>query len=410
MNMKQTLLVAGALNAIVLSAPTVKARVEPLIFANLSGTVRIQQDVPCGDRVDETTTIAGGRMVITPFTTREGTLIDLTRLDAFLTPFSVQRECLGIRATADFSEIGIRLAGAVMFPAQETGAGQYRFTIPKEKFLLHESVADNAPVAQPETAFQRPSEDVTGEIDLRRRTVQLRVVLTAQLRFRAGCFHGRCVINEKADGTQTADVLAFSPPPGTDSDGDGVADLTDNCPLVPNATQAPVATPIVTAPPDVTLRSCRAHDIGEATATDVCHARPVRITNDAPMRFAIGPNVVTWFGNDGIDPIATARQTVTIEPPVEDTTPPTVSCTAVAPPGGSFQVRADDDCATPAIRLGSYALTNGEVIQIQRTGRPGVRLLETNRATGIRHFQVGRDEAFIVATDAAGNVARALCR
>jgi hypothetical protein len=409
MTMKQTLLVAGALSVMALSAPPLQARAESLVFAPLSGSVRILQDVPCGERVDVTTPIAGGRMVITPLMTREGMLLDLTRVEAFLTPFSVERECLGIRASADFFEIGIRLAGAVIVPADEAGDGLHRFTIPKEKFVMYASVSDNAPAPQPETEFRRPAEDITGVIDLRRRTAQLRVALTARLHFRAGCVGGRCLIDQRLEGTQVAEVVAVSPAPGADTDGDRVPDLTDNCPLVSNPTQAPVATPVLIAPPDVTLTACRAHDIGEATAIDVCHGRPVRITNDAPARFAIGPNVVTWSANDGIDPIATARQIVTIDG-TRDTTPPTASCSAVDASGHVFQVFADDNCAAPSIRLGGYALAAGEVVRMQRTGRPGVRLLDTNRAGDSRHFLVGREDAFITATDAAGNVATALCR
>jgi hypothetical protein len=53
-------------------------------------------------------------------------------------------------------------------------------------------------------------------------------------------------------------------------------------------------------------------------------------------------------------------------------------------------------------------LGNGEVIQIQETGQAGVRLL--GDVKGVRQFQVGKGEAFITATDAAGNSANAACR
>jgi hypothetical protein len=106
-----------------------------------------------------------------------------------------------------------------------------------------------------------------------------------------------------------------------------------------------------------------------------------------------------------VDPIVTAPQTVTIV----DTTAPTVTCTPVGPTApGRFQVAGADDCAGDAsLRLGTFALANGEVIQIQLTGRPGIRLIGT--ADGIRHFLVGPGEAVIAATDAAGNVGNAAC-
>jgi hypothetical protein len=417
MKTKQTLLAAGALSAVMLAAPPANAQTAPppapnvpLIFTALGGNVRILQDVPCGDTVEIETTIAGGRMDITPHLPARGDQVfDLTRLDLFLTPFSVQVECMGISATAVFTEIGIKLLNSVIFTPDAVAGDVYGFTIPKEKFLLFQSVVDNAPAPQPETSVKQPLEDVTGEIDMGRKRVTLRVVLAWQLRFRAGCLNkNKCLIDEIGDGRQEGDLDAISHAPTRDVDGDGVPDLTDNCPLEPNASQDPVESPTITAPGDITLSSCRDDNIGEATAEDVCHNRPLLITNDAPATFSVGHNTVIWAATNGIDPAVTDAQIVTVVPGAEST-PPTVSCTAVNPPGGSFRVVADDDCA-PTIRLGSYELTSGEVIQLQRTGKAGVRLIETNRKTGIRHFQVGPEGATIVATDASGNEAEATCQ
>ena len=57
----------------------------------------------------------------------------------------------------------------------------------------------------------------------------------------------------------------------------------------------------------------------------------------------------------------------------------------------------------------SFAIGNGEVIKIQETGQPGVRLLPGD-GSGIRHFQTGKGEAIVMATDAAGNSTNAPCR
>ena len=414
MTSNQTRLVAGTVIAIVLSAPLALAFVPSLILTNFRGTLHISQGVPCGGVVEVTTTVADGRMDITPSFVRADVIgspvqFTMTRLDMFYTPFSVHHECNGIAATAVFSEIGLQLAKSVKFAGEQIAERRYRFSIPKEQFLIYESVMSNLPtVQQPETRYVRPSEDVTGEIDLGRGTAQLHVALASRMRFVAGCVKNRCLINETLDGRQTSDIAGSLYVPGTDTDGDGVPDLGDNCPLVPNAGQSPVATPIITAPPDVTVNSCQATNIGTATAEDVCHARPVAIFNNAPAMFAVGPNLVTWSGNDGIDPIATDTQTVTV---TGDSTPPTPSCRATNPPGRSFRVAAGDNCAGPtSLKLGSFTIGNGEVIQIQETGKPGVRLINTVRADNIRHFQVGTGEALIVATDVARNVARAGCR
>ncbi len=411
-----TLLVAGAVSAIVLSAPLAHAAPgRPLIVTEPTGTVHIQQALPCGDPLDVRQRIAGGRVDMTPARVGEQLLVNLTRLELFLEPLSVHRACLGLEATAKFSEIGVRLASAVTFgavpvvtTAGTVDSGVYQFLIPKDQFLIFESVRDNTQFRQPETMYQKPSEDVTGLINLRERTISIHVALAAQLHFRAGCVGDSCVIDTIKDGLETADVQGQIVPPTLDRDGDGIPDVVDNCPLTPNPSQERVATPLIAAPRDVTLHSCLDHEIGRAEATDVCTARPVLIRNNAPAQFAVGENQVTWFGNDAVDPIVTALQTIT----VQDTTAPTVSCTAVnmRTEAGRFQVAATDDCSGRiTLTLGSYTLRDGEVIQIQETKEPGVRLVGTD-TNGIRHFLVGKGQGIIKATDAAGNAAKAACQ
>src|SRR3989442_6218153 len=188
MKTKRTLLVAGALTEIVLAAPRVNAVVlRPLVVIDPAGTVRIQQALPCGNDLDTTRPIAGGRIDVTPSVipadVRQQILFQLTRMDLFLAPFSVHRECRGIAATAEFFEIGVRLARAVIFTGELDGPlelRRYRFTIPKEQFLIYESILDNAPVRQPETMYQKPSEDVTGLIDLGRGAVEIHVALASR--------------------------------------------------------------------------------------------------------------------------------------------------------------------------------------------------------------------------------------
>ena len=197
-----TLFAAGILSATaLLGSPATAAAVQ--VITQVGGTVHIQQAVPCGDVVDVTTSIAEGRIEITPQVLREGVFFDLTRLDMFLSPFSVRRSCMGVKAFADFTELGVRLAGAVRFQAQAIptdGPTVLRFAIPKESFLLFESVVDNQNVHQPERAYQRPNEDVVGFVELANtdrgvvvKRLQLHVALQTQLHFQAGCLPGgRC--------------------------------------------------------------------------------------------------------------------------------------------------------------------------------------------------------------------------
>jgi hypothetical protein len=304
MKTKVTFLLAGVVSVMALSAPPVNAAGVPLTITDLSGTVRIQQGLPCGQSVEIPATIQEGRMDLTYQLGRDSALFDLTRLDMFLTPFQVEFTCMGLGGIADITEFSVRLVGGMIFPGEPIGDQQYRFRIPKEKFLIFESVHDNNPVPQPETAYMRPSEDVTGMIDLnpRHTSVQLHVVLTTRVQFRAGCEGNSCLINEKHDGTTTSDVLGVTNP---------------------------------------------------------------------------------------------------------GTTPPILTCTPNRNPGGSFKVTVDD--GSP-IKLGTFTLANNEIIQLQQTGQPGVRLVQTTRSGGIRLFQVGPGEAFITATDADGSVGIAFCK
>ena len=66
--------------------------------------------------------------------------------------------------------------------------------------------------------------------------------------------------------------------------------------------------PVLTVPPDLTIRSCARPDIGTATATDV--ASTPTVSNDAPETFALGLTVVTWRAVDGSGNVATGVQRV----------------------------------------------------------------------------------------------------
>jgi hypothetical protein len=216
MNTVHTLLKAMAVSAIMLPATLANAATpRPLVITNVSGAARIQQPLPCGNNVDLTTQITQGYMGMTWFQlTRGEVLVDLTRLTMFLTPFQVEANCNDVSGSVEFREIGLELASSVRFKAQLAGeSGVVHFRIPKERFLIYESIVDDAPVQQPEKAYRRPSEDVTGMIDLRNQTVQLHVVLSPELRFRVGCIDNRCAIDETHRGTITTDIRGRSAPP-----------------------------------------------------------------------------------------------------------------------------------------------------------------------------------------------------
>ena len=261
MKTKQTLLVAGGVSAMVLLAPLAKAGTSTL-DRDRRGRRRAH---PAGPPLRRPRGCDAGRdRRAHRDHPRRGsprerglTFFELTRLTMFFAPFTVERTCSGISGRVVFSEIGVSLASAVFFTANSDD----RFTIPKEKFLIYESVIENG---LPQTRYKRPIEDVTGTIDLARGTVHFHVAVASRLRFRAGCDPVRCTIDEELDGTQTAEIFGTNAFP--DADGDGVKDPSDNCPLAPNPNQAPVATPVIIPPPDLTLQSCLDHRIGVARA------------------------------------------------------------------------------------------------------------------------------------------------
>jgi len=114
-------------------------------------------------------------------------------------------------------------------------------------------------------------------------------------------------------GAVTFDLRGVAQPVGTDTDGDGVPDVNDNCPLVANATQVRVQAPGIVAPPPVTLTSCsNALALGRPAVTDVCGAPPIAVTNDAPDVFPLGTTVVTWTASDSSGNARSATQVVTV--------------------------------------------------------------------------------------------------
>ena len=443
----------------------------------LTGNLHIFQGIPVCSDLSFDRAVTGGRIEITPadgFAMGPTKTFSFTRMSVSFSGFHVHASCLGSDDDEYYNELGASLAQAVTFTATAGGPGVYNFTIPKDSFLIHESAIHqhNSDGFGPEDSFKHPSEDVTGTIDMNLATVHVHVKVSTSLHFSFG------PIDEDKSGSQTADIdgaIAFP-----DTDGDGVSDFTDNCRFTANPLQNVIATPVVTAPPNVTLNSCLGRDFGRAAAADVCNGRPVTITNNAPVQFAIGPNTVTWSGNDGADPVVHDTQTVTIidttdplftsVPPdiflnncvgtalgtptatddcagtvtftnnglpiypvgttvvtwtahdvsgntstdtqnvtVTDTVPPAVSCVATGPPNQhTFVVTSSDACGAPVIRIGSFVLANGETIMINETGQPGVQLVNT--VNGMKHFQVGKDQAIVTATDGSNNVTSVFCR
>ena len=156
-------------------------------------------------------------------------------------------------------------------------------------------------------------------------------------------------------------------------------------------------------PLDIARNNCGPVDLGTPAAADDCAGTPI-FSNNAPAIFLKGVTSVTWRVKDASGNQATATQSVT----VTDTVPPEISC--VPTTGSFYRVVAKDAClGAIAIRLGTHILAPGEVIKIEETSNPGIRLVNVLGPGGERHFLVGRGEAVLTAADDSGNVATTSC-
>ena len=108
---------------------------------------------------------------------------------------------------------------------------------------------------------------------------------------------------------------------------------------------------------------------------------PVVVTNDAPLRFALGTTVITTAATDAAGNASTARQTVT----VSDTTPPSIN----VPPPQTFEATAP---LTPlaAVDYGTATVTDAVGPVAASSDAPGA-------------FPLGLTVITTAATDAAGN-------
>ncbi len=319
MKTKWMLLLVAAITPFTVTGGRAQAHdFRPMFVTPLTGTLRIQQTLPCVTDVNQTTPVIGGRLEISPaegIDVAGGKQFTLTRANVFFDDFTISRSCAHlVDRTRAYTEVGVELGQAVTFTGFPIAPGIYDATIPQEMVFIHQAAIVNG---ASESGYRHPKEPLTATINLNAGTVQMHIVVATKIHINLGCIPvvGPCYEGDY-NGTLTADLEGSIVFP--DSDGDGVLDKNDNCKFVPNPTQTPVATPIVTPPGALTINSCLDHQIGTATGADVCDASLVTITNNAPARFNIGPNLVTWTGVDGKSRVGNAAQNVT----VVDTTKP----------------------------------------------------------------------------------------
>jgi hypothetical protein len=156
-----------------------------------------------------------------------------------------------------------------------------------------------------------------------------------------------------------------------------------------------------------------------ASATDNCSVGATSCGPGSGSSFPLGTTAISCSATDGSGNSNSCGSSVT----VVDTTPPTVSCVESHNPStknvpkasktnqdGFYKVAGGDSCTVPTIKIGNYALADGETIKITQTpGKSGVTLVNTMGQAEIKHFQVGPGDAVITATDASGNTTSATC-
>jgi Ca2+-binding RTX toxin-like protein len=234
------------------------------------------------------TTIAGTVSANLSGRPAAGTRIEFSRMNLTAQPFSAGGfgtvHDLGIAQKSRFAGTFTDATHFIIPPA----AGQLdvsSFVTP----ACSGSPCDDVQNASHEVNFN----PITGTLDLAAR----------RLSFDISESDGPDTIGIHFDGTVTQ-----TPP---DTDGDGVFDAADNCPLIANPTQQRVASPRVVAPSAITTSICTGVNLGQPTVTDLCGAGGIVVSNNAPAHFPLGQTVVTWTARDARGNVGTATQTVT---------------------------------------------------------------------------------------------------
>lgn len=101
-------------------------------------------------------------------------------------------------------------------------------------------------------------------------------------------------------------------PTGPDTDGDGIKDDLDNCPLVANPNQEPVQSPVLVA--GSATSGCGNASVTPPTAEDVCFGGPVTVTSNQPSTLPIGATTIIWTATDSRGSTTTLEQTVDNQP------------------------------------------------------------------------------------------------
>jgi hypothetical protein len=275
----------------------------------------------------------------------------LTDVNLSFEDFTVTVDIAGVPLKdVTHTHIGVTLRDAVWITLLPTARpGNYFFRLPVEHTTLYSAAFINGVL---ESGIDRPNRPVQGFIDLNDGSFRAQVFLDKKFDVptpEGGIFNpfGE---NITVTGTIAINLRGHLSMP--DADGDGISDFRDNCRLVANPDQTPVASPTISVPADITVASCLPPRIGHAIGLDVCNGRAVTVTNDAPAVFAPGATTVTWTATDPDGNTASEAQRVTVvdtTPPAFTFVPPPVVAIACGPVDLGGVAQATDDCRAPAV-------------------------------------------------------------
>jgi hypothetical protein len=168
MKIQRTLLLAGSL----VGTAAATAVAEGNMIITTGGQMRIQLDGPIVTPVDQTTPVTAGRIEIAKVRNLPpwGAEFSLNHLSLSFADFDISR----LGSTHHFHAAGMHLRGAVSFAAFEVPAGVFTFSIPRDAVTVYGGTMVGSDLHAGE---ERPTEDVTGTINLNTNTFQARVVV-----------------------------------------------------------------------------------------------------------------------------------------------------------------------------------------------------------------------------------------
>jgi hypothetical protein len=190
MKTQRTLLLAGLLAHCATS--TVPAQAAPPVIprdtlrGNLvitpTGDMRMQLHVPTDRDVDQVTRVTSGLIEIAPLVTVPGLLgqFSLNHMTLNFADFDIDRSPFGLH---EFRAVGVHLRGPVTFVAPEYPSRVYRFSIPADEVTVYGAAMVEGFRGGRYDGEERPSQPVTGKIDLNTRKFQAQVVVTKQKSF-----------------------------------------------------------------------------------------------------------------------------------------------------------------------------------------------------------------------------------